>query len=229
MSSGLRAAMREAYSRAALKPAEQHPFPVGPALAESLGYAHELVIDHPLAADAFAGVSCLPGFVEVDAGMTVLDVGCGSGLDALAIGPRVRKIVGLDFSAEMLARASAHLDAVQGDAERMPFTDACFDAALVNGIFNLNPRREDIFAELARVVRPGGRAWGAELILIGPVDEEAPTPAAWFAGIAGAREGGAFLDEFRRSGFREARILQTSRNAWTKHPAVLAAEWVAVR
>lgn len=42
-------------------------------------------------------------------------------------------------------------------------------------------------------------------------------------------EGGAFLDEFRRAGFREARILQAYRNARTRHPAVLAAEWVAVR
>jgi arsenite methyltransferase len=111
----------------------------------------------------------------------VLDVGCGSGLDALAIGPRVRRVIGLDFSAEMLARASAHLDAVQAEAERMPFADGCFDAALVNGIFNLNPRREEIFAELARVVRPGGRVWGAELILEGALDEEARSRASWFA------------------------------------------------
>lgn len=181
MNGGLRAGVREAYSRAALKPAERHPFPVGAALAESLGYARELVVDHPLAADAFVGVACLPGFVEVDAGMTVLDVGCGSGLDALALGPRVRRIVGLDFSAEMLARASGHLDAVQAAAERMPFAGASFDAALANGIFNLNPRREEIFAELARVLRPGGRAWGAELILNGALDEEARSRANWFA------------------------------------------------
>lgn len=181
MSAGLRAGVREAYSRAALEPAGQHPFPVGAALAASLGYARELIADHPRAADAFVGVACLPGFVEVDAGMTVLDLGCGSGLDALAIGPRAGRIAGLDFSAEMLARASAHLLAVQGEAERMPFADGCFDAALANGIFNLNPRREEIFAELARVLRPGGRAWGAELILNGPLDEEARSRASWFA------------------------------------------------
>lgn len=181
MSSELRAGVREAYSRAASRPEEAHPFPVGARLAEALGYAQPLLTDHPLAADAFVGVSCLPGFVEVDARMTVLDVGCGAGLDALAIGPRVRKIVGLDFSAEMLARVAAHLEAVQADAERMPFATGSFDAALANGIFNLNPRREEIFAELARVVRPGGKAWGAELILTGPLDEEARSRASWFA------------------------------------------------
>lgn len=164
-----------------MKPAGDHPFPVGAALAESLGYARPLLTDHPMAADAFVGVSCLPGFVEVDGRMTVLDVGCGAGLDSLAIGPRVRKMVGLDFSAEMLARASAHLDVVQADAERMPFRDGAFDAALANGIFNLNPRRGEIMAEMARVVKPGGRAWGAELILVGELDEEARSRASWFA------------------------------------------------
>ena len=117
----------------------------------------------------------------MDGRMTVLDVGCGAGLDSLAIGPRVKRMVGLDFSAEMLARASAHLPVVQGDAERMPFADGAFDAAIANGIFNLNPRRAEIFAELARVVRPGGRVWGAELILTGALGEEARSRASWFA------------------------------------------------
>jgi arsenite methyltransferase len=177
----IRQGVREPSSRAAARPGEAHPFPVGAALAESLGYALPLLNDHPLAADAFVGVSCLPGFVEVDSRMTVLDLGCGAGLDSLAIGPRVRKIIGLDFSAEMLARASAHLEVVQGEAERLPFRDGAFDAALANGILNLNPRREEIIAELARVVRPGGRVWGAELILNGPLDEEAHSRASWFA------------------------------------------------
>ncbi|MBE7541403.1 MAG: class I SAM-dependent methyltransferase [Bryobacteraceae bacterium] len=181
MSQELREGVRAAYSRAAAAPGEKHPFPVGAELAESLGYARPLLNDHPLAADAFAGVSCLPGFVEVDGRMTVLDVGCGAGLDSLAIGPRVKRMVGLDFSAEMLARASAHLAVVQGDAERMPFADGAFDTAIANGIFNLNPRRAEIFAELARVVRPGGRVWGAELILTGALDEEARSRASWFA------------------------------------------------
>ncbi|MCL4795682.1 MAG: methyltransferase domain-containing protein [Bryobacteraceae bacterium] len=181
MKDGIRQEVRAAYSRAAARPEEDHPFRVGADLAEALGYARPLLNDHPLAADAFVGVSCLPGFVEVDSRMVVLDVGCGSGLDSLAIGPRVRKLIGLDFSAEMLARASAHLEVVQGDAERMPFRDGVFDAVLANGIFNLNPRREEIFAELARVLRRGGRAWGAELILDAPLEEEARTRASWFA------------------------------------------------
>jgi SAM-dependent methyltransferase len=181
MTQDLRAAVRDAYSRAASHPGEKHPFPAGAALAESLGYARPLLTDYPSAAEAFAGVSCVPAFAGLDARMTVLDLGCGAGLDSIAVAPRVRKVIGLDFSAEMLARAALHTDAVQGEAERLPFAAASFDAVLANGIFNLNPRRQEIFSEIARVLRPGGCAWGAELILQAPLDEEARSRANWFA------------------------------------------------
>lgn len=175
----LRSGVRDAYSRAARSPEAPHPFPVGAAFAASLGYSAPLLNDYPSAADAFAGVSCIPGFAEVDHRMSVLDLGCGAGLDSLAIGPRVRHIVGVDFSAEMLGRAVQYLDVVQGDAEKLPFADASFDAALANGIFNLNPARAAIVAEVARVLKPGATLWGAELILTGPPPES--TPDNWFA------------------------------------------------
>lgn len=175
----LRNAVREAYSLAARRPDAAHPFPTGARFAASLGYAEPLLHDHPRSADAFTGVSCIPGFAEVGRGMMVLDLGCGAGLDALAIGPRVRGMVGIDFSAEMLERAAAHMPVTQGDAERLPFRDACFDAVLANGIFNLNPGRSEIMAETARVLKPGGALWGAELILNGPAPDA--TLDNWFA------------------------------------------------
>lgn len=175
----IRALVREAYSALAAHPESKHPFPSGAALASSLGYALPLLNDHPGAAEAFAGVSCLPGFTEVDSRMTLLDVGCGAGLDALAIGPRVHRIAGIDFSAEMLTRAAPHMEVVQGDAERLPFPGGSFDAALANGIFNLNPTRMEIMKEIARILKQGGKLWGAELILAGPAPEA--TLENWFA------------------------------------------------
>ena len=83
------------------------------------------------------------------------------------------------------AAAEAAVDAVtffQGDAERLPLDDASVDMALVNGIFNLNPARADIFRELARVVRPGGHAYVAELVLQEAVSKpDHFTEAEWFA------------------------------------------------
>ncbi|HET8577787.1 MAG TPA: class I SAM-dependent methyltransferase [Methylomirabilota bacterium] len=71
---------------------------------------------------------------------------------------------------------------MRADAERLPLRTAGVDVALVNGIFNLNPAREEIFSELARVVRPGGFVYAAELILTEPTERRRPTSDAdWFA------------------------------------------------
>jgi ubiquinone/menaquinone biosynthesis C-methylase UbiE len=102
--------------------------------------------------------------------------------------------------------------------------------ALVIGIFNLNPARTQVFQELARVMRPGGAVYAAELIARETVTTSGTfTEAEWFARLAGAKEGGAFLDEFREQGFREVTILRATRNARCKDPRVIAAEICASR
>ncbi|MBN9663441.1 MAG: methyltransferase domain-containing protein [Acidobacteria bacterium] len=172
----LRASVHGAYSAAALDPAAKHPFPVGRDFAESVGYPTELLSRLPnSAAAAFAGVSNVAVTAPVEEGMTILDIGCGAGLDSLIAGRRVGagRVIGIDFSAAMLARAleaardhgAANVHFVQASAESLPCPDASVDLALVNGIFNLNPFRAAIFHELARVVKPGGRVAGAELIV----------------------------------------------------------------
>ena len=71
---------------------------------------------------------------------------------------------------------------VLADAERLPLPAGSIDVALVNGIFNLNPARAAIFGELARILRPGGAVFGAELVLRAPVpDAPRPDRANWFA------------------------------------------------
>lgn len=190
----LRESVRTAYSAAAERPREKHAFPVGRQFAESLGYDASLLGSLPACAvDAFAGVSNVSVFAEIPEGATVLDLGCGAGLDALIaarrVGPRA-KIIGVDFSEPMLTRARqaaeeagvGHVEFRLADGERLPLADRSVDVALVNGIFNLNPEREAIFHELARVLRPGGTAWAAELILHEPLSEQVRAdPTNWFA------------------------------------------------
>ncbi len=193
-SSQLRDRVREAYSAAANSPDKQHAFPVGRDFAESLGYPRALLSELPaVASDAFAGVSNVSVFAEIPLGATVLDLGCGAGLDALVAARRVGptgKVIGVDFSADMLCRArkavheahASNVEVREGDAERLPVEDAEIDVALVNGIFNLNPARDTIFRELARVMRPGGGVFVAELILSGPLPPEVTASEAnWFA------------------------------------------------
>jgi arsenite methyltransferase len=190
----LRDGVHQAYSAAAEHPQGEHPFPVGRQFAESLGYPPELLADLPaIAAEAFAGVSNVAIFADISEGATVLDLGCGAGLDSLIaakqVGPAGR-VIGLDFSESMLTRARQSAAEVgldntefrQANAEELFLEDSSIDVALVNGIFNLNPARDLIFRELARVVRPGGAVYGAEIILREPLPpEEQANETTWFA------------------------------------------------
>ncbi|MFH1754230.1 MAG: methyltransferase domain-containing protein, partial [Candidatus Latescibacterota bacterium] len=186
--------VKKAYSSAAERPTEQHPFPVGRAFAESLGYPKELLETLPAySVDAFAGVSNVSIYAEIPAGSTILDLGCGAGLDTLIAARRTGpagQVIGIDFSGSMLDRARraveeaglGNIEFRESPAELLPLGDEEIDVAIVNGIFNLNPHREAIFSELFRVVRRGGRIHAAELILIEPVaDSSPPTEADWFA------------------------------------------------
>lgn len=233
----LREGTKNAYSAAAEKPLDEHPFPVGVQFAESLGYSRELLSSLPAAStEAFSGVSNVSIFADIPTGSVVLDLGCGAGLDSFTAARRTGtsgRVVGIDFSHSMLFRAqkaaaetkTKNVEFYQADGESLPVRSESIDIALVNGIFNLNPKREAIFHELARVIRDGGKLYAAELILKASVPPEIrENKNDWFACITGAKEGGAFLDEFRVAGFREATILRTSRNARTKDQWVLAAE-----
>jgi arsenite methyltransferase len=190
----LRESVRAAYSMAAANPGEKHPFPVGEEFACSVGYPRELLHAIPhTASEGFAGVSNVAVFAALPVGGTVVDLGCGSGLDSLIaaqqVGPAGR-VVGIDFSEAMLDRANssvrelglANVMFIRSAAENLPVADASVDTVLVNGIFNLNPFRDEIFRELARIVRPGGSVFGAELVLRAPLQETSRVGAAnWFS------------------------------------------------
>jgi len=190
----LRETVCQVYSAAAQKPAEEQTFPLGRDFAESLGYPPDVLAGLPaVSIDAFTGVSNVSVFADIPTGATVLDLGCGAGLDSLIASGRVGvagKVVGIDFSDAMLVRAREAaaeygIDNVEfhhADAEDLPIADGAIDVALVNGIFNLNPDREAIFRELARVLRQDGVVYAAELILREPLPAEIlKNPGSWFS------------------------------------------------
>jgi len=190
----LREAVRRAYSAAARRPEVKHAFPVGREFAASVGYPADLLASLPSASvNAFAGVSNIAVLADIPRRARVLDLGCGAGLDLLVAARRVGPeggVIGVDFSEEMLALArlavaevgDRNIGLCRADAERLPIKDGSVDVALVNGIFNLNPAREMIFLELARVVRAGGTVFAAELILREALPAETGfSEADWFA------------------------------------------------
>ena len=168
----LRKGVWRTYSWVAENPVAEHPFPVGRHFAESLGYPPDLLADIPVSSvEAFAGASNVAIFADISVGATVLDLGCGAGLDSLIAARRVGssgRVICLDFSRPMLSRArqaatlagSDNVTFYQAEAEHLFLKAGIIDVALVNGIFNLNPTRHLIFDELARVMRPGGIVYG---------------------------------------------------------------------
>ena len=190
----VREGVRRAYSAAAERPGNKHSFPVGRPFAESLGYPRDLLAALPsVSVDAFSGVSNVALFAEIRMGTTILDLGCGAGLDSLIAAQRVGaqgRVIGVDFSEAMLARARQaavklgvrNVEFYQANAEKLPIEDGLIDVALANGIFNLNPEREAIFGELARAVRQGGVVFAAELILQEPLPPDVKdNETSWFA------------------------------------------------
>ena len=190
----LRDGVLKAYSEAADNPLHEHPFPVGLHFAEELGYPQDLLLSIPtVSVEVFSGVSNVSLFASIPPGATVLDLGCGAGMDSLIAARRTGvggKVIGIDFSRTMISRArQAATEAGVGnvefriaDAEELPVDSGFIDVAIVNGIFNLNPRRDDIFRELARVVRPGGSVYAAELILKGTLPPDIlDSEPDWFA------------------------------------------------
>jgi len=190
----LRAAVCEAYTKAALAPQSEHRFPVGRTFAESLDYpATQLQTIPSISIEAFSGVSNVSIFANFPPSSRVLDLGCGAGFDSLIAGRRVGAdglVVGVDFSQPMLLRArsaalqanAANVHFCRAAGESLPIKSGAVDVAIVNGFFNLNPARTQIFTELARVVRLGGFVYAAELILIGPLPPEVQASEDnWFA------------------------------------------------
>jgi ubiquinone/menaquinone biosynthesis C-methylase UbiE len=115
--------------------------------------------------DAFArltsqSIPALIDALELKPGARMLDICCGPGYVAAEGARKGAQVTGLDFSAAMIARAKAHYPQPQfqqGDAQALPFADACFDAVSMNyGLLHLD-QPERALAEVARVLRPGGR------------------------------------------------------------------------
>jgi SAM-dependent methyltransferase len=172
------------YARVATDPSGSFHFHRGPEYAaERLGYDPEELGSLPAPATAsFAGVGNPLLIGPLEPGETVLDVGCGGGMDLLLaarkVGERGRAI-GVDMTPAMLERArvaarAAGLPQVElhpGEAQAIPLPSGAADAVLSNGVLNLTPDKDEAFREIARVLRPGGRLFLADIVVENELSE----------------------------------------------------------
>ena len=174
----LRHEIQTMYSRVATTPGGEFHFHRGPEYAVTrLGYDSAELAALPLdVTSSFAGVGNPHAIGRMENASVVLDVGCGAGTDLLLaarhVGPRGRAI-GIDMTETMRTRAAAgaaecgltNVDVLDGDATRLPVGDQSVDVVISNGVLNLVPDKHRAIGEIARVLKPGGRAQIADIII----------------------------------------------------------------
>jgi len=180
----LKREIKKTYACVSEQPDVDFIFPTGRAWAEDLGYpAEELAAVPDAAVESFAGVANPWELGRLEPGERVLDLGCGAGTDTLVaaqmVGPEGR-VTGIDMTPEMLAKArgaadelgTENVELVEAEVEQLPFPDASFDVVISNGVIDLIPDKDAVFAEIFRVLAPGGRVQIADVTIQQPVSEE---------------------------------------------------------
>jgi SAM-dependent methyltransferase len=179
----LKSEIRKTYASVSQDPARDFIFPTGRSWAEDLRYPEELANVPDSAVESFAGVANLWELGRLAPGERVLDLGSGAGTDSLVAAQMVGasgSVTGVDMTPEMLSKSRAaavemgatNVEFVETEAERLPFADASFDVVISNGVIDLIPDKDAVFAELFRVLVPGGRLQIADVTIQQPVSAE---------------------------------------------------------
>ena len=171
-------------------------------LAEAIGYTAQSLASLPDGANM--GLSCgnPVAIAALKEGQTVLDLGSGGGFDVFQAGQIVKAaglVIGVDMTPEMLGKARKNINFYQqntgldnvefrlGEIEHLPVADNCIDVVLSNCVINLSPDKPQVWREVFRVLKPGGKVSVSDLALLQPLPENIREMAAALVGcVAGA-------------------------------------------
>jgi len=173
--------------------------------------------------DADLGLGCgLPTeYAHIYEGDTVLDLGSGAGNDcfvARAATGTEGKVIGVDFTPDMIRRARLNAEKLgfhnvefrQGDIEDLPVSDNSVDVVVSNCVLNLVPDKGRVFAEIQRILRPGGHFSISDIVLVGELPDALRQSAELYAGcVSGAIQQEEYLGLIRETGFQNLQIQQT--------------------
>jgi len=176
--------IRGKYAKVAVNPEGLFSYPTGRAGLESLKYDSGILQALPESAlESFCGVGNPFSIGEIREGESVLDIGCGGGVDtmiaAIMVGP-AGQVIGVDMSSEMVERARQNLSQTnlknvsfrESSAEDLLLPDKDFDVVISSGVFNLIPEKLKALREVFRVMKPGGRFMMADQVLTGYLSKD---------------------------------------------------------
>ncbi len=178
-----------------------------------IGDEYQSLEGYVAGADLKLGCGLPTEFAGISTGQTVVDLGSGAGNDCFVaraiVGPSGR-VIGVDFSDDMiqLARENAsqpglaNVEFVKGEIESIPLDDATADVVVSNCVMNLVPNKQQAFAEIRRILKPGGHFSISDIVYVGWMPEEIRAVADLYTGcVSGAVQRGAYLQTIREAGF----------------------------
>jgi SAM-dependent methyltransferase len=198
------------------------------AVAEAFGYTPEELASIP--AEANMGLSCgnPTAFARLRPGETVVDLGCGGGLDVLLAAAKVGptgKAIGIDMTPEMIERARQNVaksttgpargavEFHQATLDRLPLPSNSVDCLISNCVINLVPEKRVVFREMFRVLKPGGRVAVSDIALKKPLPEDVSQNILAYIGcLAGAVLIGDYERGLRDAGFGAVQIVDTHKD-----------------
>lgn len=192
------------------------------ALEQGLYTDDQLALVPDRALDLSRGCGNPTGFAEMTSGRTVVDFGCGGGMDVILaahqVGPEGR-VVGIDFAAPMIEQAGENIalaglpeDTVElrlVDLAESGLDDACADFVISNCVINLSPDKEGVYREAFRVLRPGGRLAISDVVLSDDIHPECRgrLQSEWVGCLGGTIPVHDYLRILRRSGFTDIDVV----------------------
>ncbi len=205
--------VKNMYSEVARFPENTFHFEMGRDLALRLGYPAEKLNQIPKEAiESFAGVGYYFDLLQLQKGETVVDLGSGSGMDMFYAARQVGsagKVVGVDMTAEQLMKSSElssqydfnNVFIQEGHIEHLPLVSEMADAVISNGVINLSAQKENVFKEIARVLKKGGRMAISDIVTSSSLPDNISCNATlWAACIGGAMQKDEYFRLIEKAG-----------------------------
>ena len=187
-------------------------------VSEKVGYTKEDLSSIPDEANMGLGCGNPVAFASLKEGETVVDLGCGGGIDVFLAAKRVGnkgRVIGIDMTEDMLNKARANakkaglknVEFKLGEIEKIPLNGDIADCIISNCVINLSEDKQEVFNEAFRILKPGGRLMVSDMVLLADLPDSVLKSPELHAGcIAGALHKEDYINKIKKAGFKEVNV-----------------------